>query len=94
MLAERHLEKLKLRFPYLFTGGLDRELLNQDSDAAARAEARLVESLLRFLSALFVTQVFRRGAGDDRVTQFIDEDLGTVPVESSRGEVVGEVVAE
>ena len=53
MLTERHFDKLRSRFPYLFDADLERDIRSPVPTVAAAASQRVVESLTRFLSSLF-----------------------------------------
>jgi L-asparaginase II len=77
-------------------GSLDTDLMRKRPGWVAKGGA---EGLLCAASPDGTGYAFKCEDGNPRglrpaLARFLDEDLGTVPVENSRGEVVGEVVAE
>ena len=77
-------------------GSLDTDLMRRLPEWVAKGGA---EGLLCALAPDGTGYAVKSEDGNPRplraaLAQFLDEDLGTVPVENSRGEVVGEVVVE
>ena len=77
-------------------GSLDTDLMRRQPGWAAKGGA---EGLLCAVAPDGTGYAVKSEDGNPRplrsaLARFLDEDLGTVPVENSRGEVVGEVVVD